>query len=92
MQSKVLVIDDDDVNHDIVNSMLGQHYDIKSALGGKKGLELLSQGEFDAILLDVVMPEVSGYEVCEQLRLKISYKDFALVEMTTLLNPLMLMS
>jgi len=68
MQSKVLVIDDDDVNHDIVSSMLGQHYDITSALGGKQGLELLSQGEFDAILLDVVMPEVNGYEVCEQLR------------------------
>jgi CheY-like chemotaxis protein len=49
MQSKVLVIDDDDVNHDIVNSMLGLHYDITSALGGKQGLELLSQAEYDAV-------------------------------------------
>ncbi|ALO41187.1 response regulator [Pseudoalteromonas phenolica] len=68
MQSSVLVIDDDDVNHDIIVSMLGQHYRIISVHSGQQGLELLEKEKFDAVLLDVVMPELNGYEVCEQLR------------------------
>jgi len=68
MLSKVLIVDDDEVNHEIVNSMLGEHYDLSSAFSAQQGLDKLSQNEFDAILLDVVMPEMDGYELCEMLR------------------------
>ena len=61
MLSKVLIVDDDEVNHEILNSMLGEHYDLSSAFSAQQGLDKLSQNEFDAILLDVVMPEMDGF-------------------------------
>lgn len=66
---KILVIEDDPV----LNRLLSLHldaagYGVASAPGGAQGLRLAEETAFDLVLLDVMMPEVDGWEVCRQLR------------------------
>jgi DNA-binding response OmpR family regulator len=67
--SKVLVVDDDLVcNRVMVSSLKRTNLDPVSVQDPKEGLRLLQNNRFDAILLDVNMPEMTGFELCEQLR------------------------
>src|ERR1700727_2465830 len=66
----VMVVDDAPANIQIVNSILKDIYKIRIATNGSKALELVKVIPLpDLILLDVVMPEMDGYEVCTQLKL-----------------------
>jgi CheY-like chemotaxis protein len=67
--SKVLVVDDDLVcNRVMVSSLKRTNLEPVSVQDPKEGLRLLQNNRFDAILLDVNMPEMTGFELCEQLR------------------------
>ena len=67
--SKVLVVDDDLVcNRVMVSSLKRTNLEPVSVQDPKEGLRLLQNDRFDAILLDVNMPEMTGFELCEQLR------------------------
>jgi sigma-B regulation protein RsbU (phosphoserine phosphatase) len=66
----VLVVDDAPANIQIVNSILKDFYKIRVATSGAKALELAKiTPPPDLILLDVMMPEMDGYEVCTRLKL-----------------------
>lgn len=63
MNKKILLIDDDNVTVNMVSAHLeAQGYDVITAYNGKEGLSKLSE-DLSAIILDVVMPEMDGYEV-----------------------------
>jgi len=65
----VLAVDDTPSNLDVLNGMLRDDYKVKVALNGPKALELAKQEpQPDVILLDVMMPDMDGYEVCERLK------------------------
>lgn len=66
----ILVVDDAPENIDLLNLVLGSDYNIKVALNGEKALEIASNPTDlpDLILLDVMMPGMSGYDVCRQLK------------------------
>src|SRR3954454_2489506 len=65
----VLLVDDEPANIQIVNSILKDEYKIRVATNGAKALELVTATPPpDLILLDVVMPEMDGYEVCTRLK------------------------
>src|ERR1700722_12783539 len=67
----VLLVDDAPANIQIVNSILKDIYKIRIATSGAKALELARVTPTpDLILLDVMMPEMDGYEVCPQLKLR----------------------
>ena len=68
--SHVLVVDDERVNRRVLeNHLTLAGYKVTEASSGKQALELLANGhDFDLVLLDVMMPGMSGYEVCEILR------------------------
>lgn len=68
--SRILVVDDEPVNLQVLENHLAlQNYTITKAVNGIQALELLnSEQSFDLILLDVMMPRMSGFEVCEALR------------------------
>lgn len=70
--SRVLVVDDDlSTRLTLVKILQKEGYDVSQAQGGKEALELLQSSPLpDLILLDVIMPEVDGFEVCEQVRLR----------------------
>ena len=68
MQKKtILVVDDVTENIDILVELLND-YDLVTATDGRTALELAKREEIDLILLDIMMPEMDGYEVCKQLK------------------------
>jgi len=65
----ILVVDDTPENVDIVKMVLSEDYKIKVALNGKRALKIANNSpQPDLILLDIMMPEMDGYEVCRRLK------------------------
>src|SRR5208337_3836575 len=65
----VLLVDDAPANIQIVNSILKSTYKIQIATSGEKALKIANQSPPpDLVLLDVMMPEMDGYEVCTRLK------------------------
>lgn len=65
---RVLVVDDDYFFVDLVQDILSEESDVMYASNGAMALEIASQSQPDVILLDVMMPEIHGYEVCRRLK------------------------
>jgi len=69
MLAKLLVIDDDAALNEMLAQGLGARgFEIVTALSGKEGIEAALRHRPDLILLDVMMPEMDGWEVCRRLR------------------------
>jgi len=69
MKEKILVIDDDPRFVRLVDRVLAQNgYEVLKSSGGQEGLKLLYSQQPDLILLDVVMPRMNGWQVCERIR------------------------
>ncbi len=68
-QARILVVDDVEDNRVLLERRLTrQGHAVESAENGRVALEMVRDGSFDLILLDVLMPEMDGYEVLEQLK------------------------
>ena len=79
----VLLVDDAPANIQIVNSILKDIYKIRIATTGAKALELAKITPVpDLILLDVMMPDKNGYEVCTQLKLEQETRDIPVIFLT----------
>ncbi|MBP7460820.1 MAG: diguanylate cyclase [Candidatus Delongbacteria bacterium] len=66
---RILIVDDMPINITILGDSLKDEYDITVATGGRKALSLMEGPELpDLILLDIMMPEIDGYEVCRRLK------------------------
>lgn len=80
----ILIVDDTSENIDILRGILGNEYKLKVALNGKKALDLAKRiPKPDLILLDIVMPEMDGYEVCEILKNSNETKDISIIFQTS---------
>jgi len=67
--SRVLIIDDDQKLCGLVRDYLGPHgYNVSSAFTGPSGLDMCRTGDFKAIILDVMLPGMDGFEVLKALR------------------------
>ncbi len=68
-QATILVVDDTPENIDVLRGLLREQYIVKAAVNGKAALAITSKDpKPDLILLDVMMPEMDGYEVCRHLK------------------------
>ena len=83
---KILVVDDDELNIDILNVMLRHDYDIITATGGLQALKICQHTLPDLILLDVVMPGVNGHQVCQELKADPRTEDVPLIFVTSQTN------
>ncbi len=77
----ILIVDDSKENINILLSML-EGYDLLVALNGPKALKLVEKNEIDLILLDIMMPEMDGYEVCRELKSRKETKDIPVLFIT----------
>jgi class 3 adenylate cyclase len=77
--STILAVDDTPANLSLLAGMLGDAYRVKVATSGSKALELLSLGLPDLILLDIMMPGMSGYEVLERIRGDARLRDIPVI-------------
>ena len=69
MLEKILVIDDDPLLLTLIQQSLEQdNYTVTTAQGGHQGLEMMDKVRPDLIILDVMMPGVSGWEICDHIR------------------------
>jgi DNA-binding response OmpR family regulator len=65
----VLVVDDNEMNRDMLSRRLKrQEYEVLVAEDGERALEMLREHPFDLVLLDIMMPKLSGYEVLERIK------------------------
>src|SRR5659263_154851 len=65
---KILVVDDEPFNVELLKGLLSKKYDVETAANGKEAFTKAKDISPDLILLDVIMPEIDGYEVCRQLK------------------------
>ena len=68
-KSTILIVDDSELNRTVLADILGDEYNFIEAENGARAIELLrTHTDIDLILLDMVMPEMNGFEVCKLLR------------------------
>jgi len=79
----VLVVDDAPANIQVAQSILKDEYKIRVATSGAKALELVKvEPAPDLVLLDIMMPEMDGYEVCIQLKAEAQTRDIPVIFLT----------
>jgi two-component system, sensor histidine kinase ChiS len=83
-QVKILIVDDEPVNLQVlVNNLLIENYAIAQASSGIEALAMIDSGYTpDLILLDIMMPRMTGYEVCEKVREKLTAMEVPIVLLT----------
>ena len=64
----ILIVDDAPANLSLLGGLLHSTYTVKAVNHGSKALKVASQEQPDLILLDIMMPDINGYEVCRQLK------------------------
>lgn len=79
----VLIVDDMHVNIALLSQVLKNDYHLKVAKNGEKAITIAQQGDVDLILLDVMMPEMDGYEVCKILKANNSTADIPVIFVTS---------
>ncbi len=85
---KILIIDDSPKNIQVVaNFLQNEGYDLSFASDGVEALQILAKEKFDLILLDVIMPEIDGFEVCRKLSTDPEYKDIPILFLTVKTDP-----
>lgn len=80
----VLIVDDSPESIDVLRSVLGSEYRLRVAINGSKALEITESVRPDVILLDVMMPEMDGYETCRRLKLNANTANVPVIFVTTL--------
>jgi Response regulator containing a CheY-like receiver domain and an HD-GYP domain len=84
-QKKVLVVDDTPENIHVLVGILEDKYDVSVAASGEKALKIVSMvPDIDLILLDIMMPEMDGYEVCTRLKADMKTASIAVIFVTAL--------
>ena len=71
MKAKILIAEDDaNIRLGLVATLESEGYAVTAASDGAQALKLYPQGKYDLVILDVMMPKASGYDVCRELRAK----------------------
>jgi len=85
MAVEVLLIDDDPDLAIMLRTLLrGQDFQIRAVFNGKDGIEACSQQAPDVIILDLLMPGMDGWEVCERIR---EFSDVPILILSALGSP-----
>lgn len=82
-KKRILCIEDDLEMIDLIRLILAQQgFEVEGAEGGKAGLEMVRKSPPDLILLDLMMPEVDGWEVYQQIKADSKTKDIPVIVVT----------
>lgn len=82
--NKILVVDDEPVNVKLITANLENDYEIIPAYSGKEALEKINSDKPDIVLLDIMMPDISGYEVCKKIKQQDTTRFIPVVIITAL--------
>ena len=81
---RILIVDDIPANIKFLNGILSREYDIIFATDWRKGLVLARRMRPDIILLDIMMPDMDGYEICRRLKSETKTRDIPVIFITAL--------
>ncbi|MGM0443326.1 MAG: HD domain-containing phosphohydrolase [Fibrobacterota bacterium] len=84
---KILVVDDEPANLNLIQNMLRESYRLSFATSGEKAIEIAKKVQPDLILLDVMMPHLNGYETCKRLKASVDTAGIPIVFLTALKDP-----
>ncbi len=85
MTARILVVDDNQLNLDLLKARLTmEYYDVITALDGEQALAVLASQPVDIVLLDIMMPGIDGFEVCERVKASPETMDIPVVIVTAL--------
>ena len=88
MSARILVVDDVPANVKLLEARLSaEYFDVLTASNGAEALELCARAECDIILLDVMMPDLDGFEVCRRLKSNPATHFIPVVIITALDSP-----
>jgi len=79
---RILIVDDIPANIQLLAGILESDYEIFFATTGERALEIAAEKDIDLILLDIMMPEVDGYEVCRRLKADPSLQEIPVIFVT----------
>lgn len=83
-QFKILMVDDNPTNAQLVKSNLQDEYEVIIALNGYEAISSAKTNNPDLILLDVMMPEIDGFDVCKHLKTDPTFDNVPIIFLTAL--------
>src|SRR5277367_5122068 len=88
MSARVLVVDDVPANVKLLEARLSaEYFDVITATNGAQALQICERAECDLVLLDVLMPDMDGFEVCRRLKTNTATHHIPVVMVTALDQP-----
>ena len=89
-QTKIIVIDDDTAVTDLLSVLLKSHgFEVRATNNSTDGLSLIREEEFDLVILDLMMPEMDGWEICKEVR---SFSQVPIIVLSAFNDPSMVAS
>ena len=83
MSARILVVDDTPANIQMLTSVLKeQGYQLSAATNGRQAIEAIDRVRPDLVLMDVVMPEMDGYEACRYIKASARWRDLPIIFLT----------
>lgn len=83
MIRRILVVDDDEMVLMALDELLTpEGYEVDTVLRGTEALEKLDKKNYHLLMLDIIMPEMDGFELCKRIREKDKYRDVPVVFLT----------
>jgi CheY-like chemotaxis protein len=80
----ILIVDDEKINLKILQDTINSKYSSSIATNGVEAFELLEKNNYDLILLDIIMPNMNGFEFCEKIKTYDKYKSIPIIFITSL--------
>ncbi len=82
-EQSILIVDDVPKNIQLLGSILKEEsYELEFATSGKEALEWLDSKQFDLVLLDIMMPEMDGFEVCRRIKENPATREVSVIFLT----------
>ena len=80
MAKRILVVDDDELIQIALNELLTpEGYEVHTVSGGAEALKRLERYDYDLLMLDIIMPEMDGLELCRKVRERETYRETPVV-------------
>jgi sigma-B regulation protein RsbU (phosphoserine phosphatase) len=83
-ESRILIVDDAEANVDVLVNLLRADYRLSVALDGEAALRAIAKNPPDLVLLDIVMPELDGYTVCQRMRANEAWREIPVMFLSSL--------
>ncbi len=83
MAKRILIVDDDEMVRIALNELLRpEGYEVIIVSGGKEAIKKIDESSYDLLMLDIIMPEMDGFELCRKIRERENYRETPIVFLT----------